>query len=72
MVKYLIKLLFRGESTGEVKISKWPTLLSVFGKNGKWFCYNLLKAIIFVVGDIRAVALLVRYSFEYVGVFFMC
>ena len=32
LVKYLNKLLFRGESSGDVKISKWPTLLPVLSE----------------------------------------
>ena len=36
LVKYLIKVLFRGESSGDVKISKWPTLLPVLSKKGRF------------------------------------
>ena len=35
-MKYLFKLLFRGKSSGDVKISKWPTLLSVLSKKGRF------------------------------------
>ena len=35
-LKYLIKLLFGGESSGDVKISKWPTWLPVFRKIGRF------------------------------------
>ena len=32
LLKYLIRLLFRDESFGDIKISKWPTLLPVYSK----------------------------------------
>ena len=36
LVKYVIKLLFRGESSGDVKISKWPTLLPILSQKGRF------------------------------------
>ena len=37
LLKYLIRLLFRDESFGDIKISKWPTLLSVYSKKCRFY-----------------------------------